>query len=98
MWYLNLHISKLKHLTQTMDIINSVNFGIAFSNNLTKKYLIIWVLFLYHFNNWWCGAVDQTDGKSVKLSNKIMVSSWMGDTMVCLYSSWIFFFQVEFLR
>ena len=39
--------------------------------------------------------MDQADGKSVKLSNKIMVSSWMGDPMVCIYSSWIFF-QVEF--
>ena len=25
--------------------------------------------------------MDQADGKSVKLSNKIMVSSWMGDPM-----------------
>ena len=42
--------------------------------------------------------MDQADGKSVKLSNKIMVSSWMGDQMVCIYSSWIIFFQVEFSR
>ena len=30
----------------------------------------------------------------MKLSNKIMVSCWMGDPMVCIYSSWIIFFQV----
>ena len=42
--------------------------------------------------------MDQADGKSVKLSNKIMVSSWMGDPMVCIYSSWIIFFQVEFFE
>ena len=44
--------------------------------------------------------MDQADGKSVKLNNKIMVSSWMGDPMVCIYSSWIFFpggiFEVNF--
>ena len=44
------------------------------------------------------GAVDQADGKSVKLSNNIMVSSWMGDPMVCIYSSWNIFFQVEFFE
>ena len=33
----------------------------------------------------------------MKLSNKIMVSSWMGDPMVCIYSSWNFF-QVEFFE
>ena len=42
--------------------------------------------------------MDQADGKSVKLSNKIMVSSWMGDPMVCMYSSWIILFQVEFFK
>ena len=42
--------------------------------------------------------MDQADGKSVKLSNKIMVSSWMGDPMVCIHSSWIIFFQVEFFE
>ena len=42
--------------------------------------------------------MDQADGKSVKLSNKIMVSSWMGDPMVCMYSSWIILFQVEFFE
>ena len=42
--------------------------------------------------------MDQADGKSVKLSNKIMVSNWMGDPMVCIYSSWIIFFQVEFFE
>ena len=44
--------------------------------------------------------MDQADGKSVKLSNKIMVSSWMGDPMVYINSSWIFFsggiFEVNF--
>ena len=34
----------------------------------------------------------------MKLSNKIMVSSWMGDPMVCIYSSWIIFVQVEFFE
>ena len=42
--------------------------------------------------------MDQADGKSLKLSNNIMVSSWMGDPMVCIYSSWIIFFQVEFFE
>ena len=42
--------------------------------------------------------MDQADGKSVKLSNKIMDSSWMGDPMVCIYFSWIIFFQVEFFK
>ena len=42
--------------------------------------------------------MDQADGKSVKLSNKIMDSSWMGDPMVCKYSSWIIFFQVEYFE
>ena len=37
-------------------------------------------------------------GQSVKLSNKIMVSIWMGDPMVCIYSSWIIFFRVEFFE
>ena len=37
-------------------------------------------------------------GGRVKLSNKIMVSSWMGDPMVCMYSSWIVLFQVEFFE
>ena len=29
--------------------------------------------------------MDQTDGQSVKLSNKIMVSNWMCDPMVCIF-------------
>ena len=42
------------------------------------------------------GGHDQADGQSVKLSNKIMVNSWMGDPMVCLFqldyfSRWNFF-------
>ena len=32
----------------------------------------------------------QADGQSVKLNNKIMVSSWMGDPIDC-NSSWIIF-------
>ena len=39
--------------------------------------------------------MDQADGQSVKLSNKIMVSSWMGDPMVCIILL-DYFFQVEF--
>ena len=39
--------------------------------------------------------MDQADGQSVKLSNKIMVSSWMGDLMVCIFQL-DYFFQVEF--
>ena len=39
--------------------------------------------------------MDQADGQSVKLSNKIMVSSWMGDPMVCIFQL-DYFFQVEF--
>ena len=34
----------------------------------------------------------------MKLSNKIMVSSWMGDPMVCLCIPAGFFFQVEFFE
>ena len=39
--------------------------------------------------------MDQADGQSVKLSNKILVSSWMGDPMVCIFQL-DYFFQVEF--
>ena len=39
--------------------------------------------------------MDQADGHSVKLSNKVMVSSWMGDPMVCIFQL-DYFFQVEF--
>ena len=39
--------------------------------------------------------MDQADEQSVKLSNKIMVSSWMGDPMVCIFQL-DNFFQVEF--
>ena len=39
--------------------------------------------------------MDQADGQSLKLSNKIMVSSWMGDPMVCIFQL-DYFFQVEF--
>ena len=56
--------------------------NLALSNNLREKKMIR-NLFLYHFNNW---AVDQADGQSVKLLNRIIVSSWMGDPMV---SSWM---------
>ena len=68
-----------------MDIIQFVNLALsnlALNNNLRGK-KIIRILFLYHFNNW---AVDQADGQSVKLLNRIIVSSWMGDPMV---SSWM---------
>ena len=74
-------ISKLKHLTQRRDIIQFVNLALsnlALSHN-SRERKIIRILFLYHFNNW---AVDQ----AVKLSNRIIVSSWMGDPMV---SSWM---------
>ena len=37
--------------------------------------------------------MDQADGQPMKLSNKIMVSSWMGDSMVIPGG---LFFQVEF--
>ena len=48
--------------------------------------------------------MDQADGQSVKLSNKIVVSSWMGDPMVCIFQLDYIFpggifagkFQVEF--
>ena len=78
-------ISKLKHLTQRMDIIQFVNLALsnlALSHN-SRERKIIRILFLYHFSNW---AVDQADGQSVKLMNRIIVSSWMGDPMV---SSWM---------
>ena len=41
--------------------------------------------------------MDQADGQSVKLhvSNKIMVSSWMGDQWF-VYSSWIIFSRWKF--
>ena len=63
-----------------MDIIQFVN--LALSNTFRER-KIIRILCLYHFNNW---AVDQADGQSVKLLNRIIVSSWMGDPMV---SSWM---------
>ena len=56
--------------------------NLALSNNF-KERKIIRILLLYHFDNW---AVDQADGQSVKLWNRIIVSSWMGDPMV---SSWM---------
>ena len=68
-----------------MDIIQFVNLALsnlALSNNFRER-KIIRILFLYHFNNW---AVDQADGQSVKLLNRIIVCSWMGDQMV---SSWM---------
>ena len=40
--------------------------------------------------------MDQADGQSVKLSNKIMVSSWMGDPMVCIFQLDYFFFRWNF--
>ena len=63
-----------------MDIIQFVN--LALSNTFRER-KIIRILFLYHLNNW---AVDQADGQSVKLLNRIIVRSWMGDPMV---SSWM---------
>ena len=77
-----------------MDIIQFVNLALsnlALSNNLREK-KIIRILFLYHDNNW---AVDQADGQSVKLLNRIIVSSWMGDPMATscqAHGSWICFF------
>ena len=42
--------------------------------------------------------MDQADGKSVKLSNKIMVSSSMGDPMVVYIPSGLFFSSWNFSR
>ena len=47
-WYLNSNI-----WTKTMDIIYSVN--LALCNNFRERKMIR-ILFLYHFDNWWCGA------------------------------------------
>ena len=58
-----------KHLTKSMDIIDSDNdIGTCLqilSNNKGKS----------------DKKVDQADGQSVKLSNKIIVSSWIGDNL-----------------
>ena len=65
-------IPKFKHLTLRMDIIQFMNLvlsNLALSNNFRER-KIIRILFLHHFNNW---AVDQADGQSVKLSNRIIV-------------------------
>ena len=82
-------------LTQTFDpkngIIQFVN--LALSNTFRERKTIRF-LFLYHFNNW---AVDQADGQSVKLLNRIIVSSWMGDPMATgcqAHGSWISLFSI----